>query len=162
MEGTSGRAPEVPVEELIDIARGVAGRLGASGPISIRHTATTRAAAEALPGPCPKIASVSGMDVGAPCYVVLIQGTFNPPRRPPRPELPQTEARSLSSIVLTVSADTGRIVGTRTVLTGGPSPDLTPLGPVTLDASDTTALDDWSPRRPAADLEALRDPFAPA
>jgi hypothetical protein len=109
----------------------------------------------------PKITDVQGLGLDALCHVVLIEGSFNPPLRPHLGP-PEAERRSLSSIVLIVNVETNRVVGSHRVFTGGATPDLSQLGPVTLDASATTALADWSPRRSAADDEALRNPLASA
>lgn len=142
------------------MARGIAGRHGAVGAISIQHVATTRGAAAELPSP---IQMRSGFDRQAPCYVVLIQGTFSPPPTPPRvPGQPQLEPRPLSAIVLTVNADTGHIVGSQTIVTGGTPPDLESLGQVILDASDVAPLEDWSWTWSVAELEALQSPTAGA
>lgn len=143
------------VEQLVNTARGVAGRLGASGPISIQHVVTTRGADAELPG--RPIRMLSGFDRDAPCYVVLIQGTFNPPASPPRhPGAVQPQPRALHSIVLTVDAETGHVVGSWTITSdGGLPPDLATLGELTLDAADATALENWSPSWSAAELEAL-------
>jgi hypothetical protein len=143
------------VEHLVETARGVAGRLGVAGSISIPHVATTRGEVADLPGP---ITMLSGFDRDAPCCLVLIQGTFNAPpspRRHPRDVPP--EPRVLHSVVLTVDTKTGRIVGSRTISGDGwAPPDLAGLGELTLDASDTTGLDNWSPSWSAAQLEAFK------
>jgi hypothetical protein len=145
---------DVGVEQLVDIARGVAGRLGASGPISIQHVATTRGADAELPGRMMRM--LSGFDRDAPCYVVLIQGTFNPPPTPPRHagDMPP-KPRELHSAVLTVDGKTGHVVGSWTIPVDEAVPDITTLGEVIVDATDATALDDWNPLSPA-ELEALR------
>jgi hypothetical protein len=90
----------------------------------------------------------------------VIQGTFNPPPSPPRhPGHVPPQPHALYSIVLTVDAKTGHIVGSWTITSdGGPPPDLTTLGEVTLDAAATTPLENWTPSWSAEELESLRNP----
>jgi hypothetical protein len=149
------------VEQLVTTARGIAGRLGALGSISIQHVATTRGADAELPG--RPIRMLSGFDRDAPCHVVLIQGTFNPPPSPPRHPHVQPQPHVLHSIVLTVDAKTGDVVGSWIITSdGGPPPDLTTLGEVTLDAAATTPLENWMPSWSAEELESLRNPLRAA
>ena len=105
---------------------------------------------------------LAGFDRDAPCYVVLIQGTFNPPPSPPRrPGQVQLEPRALHSIVLTVDAKTGHVVGSWTITSdGGAPPDLSTLGEPILDAAATTPLENWTPSWSPEELESLRDPRA--
>jgi hypothetical protein len=158
MDQTSGSSQLSAVESLLKLARGAAGRLGASGPISIQHVSTTRGESEQLPGPWPTNVSRSRLDPDTPCYVVLIQGTFKPYASPSRPGPAPPEPCSLSSVVLTVHAKTGRIVASRTVFSGGEAPDLAVLGQVTVDATDTTAVQDRSP----SDSPNLQEPLSEA
>jgi hypothetical protein len=157
MDGASSNAPAFSLRELIVLACGVAWRSRASGPISIQHTSATRGQANQVLA--PPLTPIKEFDSDAPCYVVLIQGTFNPPARPGASQPRRPPSRPISSITLIVHAVTGRIMGSRSVLEGGPPPDLAAVGPVTIDATRTTALDDWSPwsRR---DQAMLRDPKA--
>ncbi len=155
VNGAPKTAPGFSVEQLIELARGVAGRNGASGPISIQHTTATRGAALALLA--PKMTGFQGLDLTEPVYALLIEGMFNPPPRPPDgPDRPERTA-PFSSLLLIVNADTGRITGSRTAALGYAPPDLSSVGPVNVDATETTALDGWSPWS-AADLEKLRSP----
>ena len=86
-----------------------------------------------------------GMDMNEPVYALLIQGTFNPPARPRDGRDRPQRTKPIASMLLIVNADTGQITGSRRAIEGLTPPDLSLVGPVTVDATATTALDGWRP-----------------
>lgn len=95
---------------LIQAARDFARRLGAIGPMELRCASGSRGECQdVLSSVRPRVKALSGMDFNAPCYLVIMQGEFRPPR--PANDKPGCVEKARRAAALIIDVRSGHAVG---------------------------------------------------